>query len=113
MAQRAALARVLVNNPRLLLLDEPLGKLDSLTRMTLQAELVRLWQDARFTTLLVTHDVEEALLLAERIIIFSPRPARIVREIRVDASYPRHRDAPELQALRREILVSLGLDHEL
>ncbi|MBT2246362.1 MULTISPECIES: ABC transporter ATP-binding protein [Sphingobium] len=113
MAQRAALARVLVNNPRLLLLDEPLGKLDSLTRMTLQAELVRLWQDARFTTLLVTHDVEEALLLAERIIIFSPRPARIVREIRVNASYPRHRDAPALQALRREILVSLGHDHEL
>lgn len=113
MAQRAALARVLVNNPRLLLLDEPLGKLDSLTRMTLQAELVKLWRDARFTALLVTHDVEEALLLAERIVIFSPRPARIVREIRVDALYPRHRDASELQALRREILVSLGHDHEL
>ncbi|MDF0546022.1 ABC transporter ATP-binding protein [Sphingobium sp. H39-3-25] len=113
MAQRAALARVLVNNPRLLLLDEPLGKLDSLTRMTLQAELVRLWQDSRFTALLVTHDVEEALLLAQRIIIFSPRPAHVVREIHVDAAYPRHRDAPELQALRREILVSLGHDHEL
>ncbi|BBD03303.1 MULTISPECIES: ABC transporter ATP-binding protein [Sphingobium] len=113
MAQRAALARVLVNNPRLLLLDEPLGKLDSLTRMTLQAELVKLWKDAGFTALLVTHDVEEALLLAQRILVFSPRPARVVREIRVGAAYPRHRDAPELQALRREILVSLGHDHEL
>ena len=113
MAQRAALARVLVNDPRLLLLDEPLGKLDSLTRMTLQAEILSLWQDAGFTAVLVTHDVEEALLLAQRIIVFSDRPARIVREVTVDAAYPRHRDAPELQSLRRDILGSLGHEHEL
>lgn len=108
MAQRAALARVLVNNPRLLLLDEPLGKLDALTRMTLQAEILRLWRDAGFTVLLVTHDVEEALLLAQRILVFSPRPARIVREVLLPQSYPRHRDDPTLQELRRDILVSLG-----
>jgi len=113
MAQRAALARVLVNDPRLLLLDEPLGKLDSLTRMTLQAEILKLWQDAGFTAVLVTHDVEEALLLAQRVVVFSDRPARIVREITVDAAYPRHRDAPELQSLRRDILASLGHEHEL
>jgi ABC-type nitrate/sulfonate/bicarbonate transport system ATPase subunit len=77
MAQRASLARALVNDPALLLLDEPLGKLDSLTRLTLQAELVRLWQRNGFTALLVTHDVEEALLLSSRIIVFSDRPARI------------------------------------
>lgn len=113
MAQRAALGRVLVNDPRLLLLDEPLGKLDSLTRMTLQGELLKIWQTSRFTSLLVTHDVEEALLLAQRIIVFSDRPARIVCELEVPLSYPRHRDDPTLVALRREILVSLGHGHDL
>jgi ABC-type nitrate/sulfonate/bicarbonate transport system ATPase subunit len=109
MAQRASLARALVNDPALLLLDEPLGKLDSLTRLTLQAELVRLWQRNGFTALLVTHDVEEALLLSSRIIVFSDRPARIKAEFRFDKPSPRHRDDPELVTLRRSILGTLGL----
>jgi ABC-type nitrate/sulfonate/bicarbonate transport system ATPase subunit len=109
MAQRAALARALVNDPALLLLDEPLGKLDSLTRLTLQDELVALWRRVGFTALLVTHDVEEALLLASRIIVFSDRPAHIKTEFRMDKPYPRHRDDPHLIALRREILSALGL----
>jgi len=109
MAQRAALARALVNDPKLLLLDEPLGKLDSLTRLTLQEELVKLWRRRGFTAVLVTHDVEEALLLAGRIIVFSDRPGRIKAEFKVDKSYPRHRDDPEIVALRREILGTLGL----
>ena len=109
MAQRASLARALVNDPALLLLDEPLGKLDSLTRLTLQDELVALWRRVGFTALLVTHDVEEALLLASRIIVFSDRPARIRAEFAMDAAYPRHRDDPRLIALRREILATLGL----
>ena len=109
MAQRASLARALVNDPALLLLDEPLGKLDSLTRLTLQAELVRLWQRNGFTALLVTHDVEEALLLSSRIIVFSDRPARIKAEFRFDKPYPRHRDDPDLVTLRRSILGTLGL----
>jgi ABC-type nitrate/sulfonate/bicarbonate transport system ATPase subunit len=109
MAQRASLARALVNDPALLLLDEPLGKLDSLTRLTLQAELVRLWQRSGFTALLVTHDVEEALLLSSRIIVFSDRPARIKAEFLFDKPYPRHRDDPELVTLRRSILGTLGL----
>ncbi|MFG3756612.1 ABC transporter ATP-binding protein, partial [Klebsiella pneumoniae] len=75
MAQRVALARALVNDPRILVLDEPLGKLDSLTRITMQSELVSLWQRSGFTALLVTHDVEEALFLANRVIVFSDRPA--------------------------------------
>jgi NitT/TauT family transport system ATP-binding protein len=110
MAQRVALARALVNDPALLVLDEPFGKLDSLTRIRMQGELARLWQDARFSVLLVTHDVEEALLLANRVIVFSERPARVVAEVRNDAPYPRHRDDPKLVALRREVLAQLGLE---
>jgi NitT/TauT family transport system ATP-binding protein len=110
MAQRVALARALVNDPALLVLDEPFGKLDSLTRIRMQGELARLWRDARFSVLLVTHDVEEALLLADRVIVFSERPARVVAEVRNDAPYPRHRDDPKLVALRREVLAQLGLE---
>ena len=109
MAQRVALARALVNQPRHLLLDEPLGKLDSLTRIAMQGELVRLWQDAGFTALLVTHDVEEALILAQRVVVFSDRPARIVAEIGNDLPYPRHRDHPRIVELRSEVLSLLGL----
>jgi len=110
MAQRVALARALVNDPKILILDEPLGKLDSLTRITMQAELVSLWQRKGFTTLLVTHDVEEALFLANRVIVFSDRPARIKADIAVDRPYPRHRGDPRLAELRRNILGLLGLD---
>jgi len=110
MAQRVALARALVNDPRILVLDEPLGKLDSLTRITMQAELVSLWQRSGFTALLVTHDVEEALFLANRVIVFSDRPAKVTADIAVDRPYPRHRGDPHLADLRRQILGLLGLD---
>ena len=76
MAQRAALARALVNEPAVLLMDEPLANLDSLTRIAMQTELMALWQRERFTAFLVTHDVEEALFLAERVLVLSERPAR-------------------------------------
>jgi ABC-type nitrate/sulfonate/bicarbonate transport system ATPase subunit len=109
MAQRASLARAMVNDPALLLLDEPLGKLDSLTRLTLQGELVRLWQKRGFTALLVTHDVEEALLLSSRVIVLSDRPARIKATFDIPLPYPRHRDDGEIVALRRKILATLGL----
>ena len=108
MAQRVALARALVNDPRILILDEPLGKLDSLTRMTMQAEIASL-QRTGFTALLVTHDVEEAVFLANRVIVFSDRPARIKADIAVDRPYPRHRGDPKLAELRHEILGLLGL----
>jgi NitT/TauT family transport system ATP-binding protein len=100
MAQRAAL----VNDPQLLILDEPLGKLDSLTRITMQSELVSLWRRSGFTALLVTHDVEEALFLANRVVVFTDRPARTRAEIIVDLPYPR------LAELRREALGHLGID---
>jgi len=110
MAQRVALARALVNDPQLLVLDEPLGKLDSLTRIAMQSELVNLWQRAGFSALLVTHDVEEALFLANRVIVLSDRPARIAAELVVDLPYPRHRGDPRLAELRHEALKHLGLD---
>ena len=109
MAQRAALARALVNDPGLLILDEPLGKLDSLTRLQMQGELVRIWRDRGFSALLVTHDVEEALLMAGRVVVVSDRPARIRADLLVPLAYPRHRDDPELVRLRREVLGLLGL----
>jgi NitT/TauT family transport system ATP-binding protein len=110
MAQRVALARALVNDPKILVLDEPLGKLDSLTRITMQAELVSLWQRKRFTTLLVTHDAEEALFLANRVVVLSDRPARVKADILVERPYPRHRGDPYLADLRKQILGLLGLD---
>ncbi|MFJ4143865.1 ABC transporter ATP-binding protein [Pseudomonas sp. NPDC089734] len=109
MAQRVALARALVNEPRLLILDEPLGKLDSLTRIAMQQELIDLWQRQGYTALLVTHDVEEALLLANRVIVFSDRPASIKAQLTIERPYPRHRDDPYLVDLRRQILGLLGL----
>lgn len=86
MAQRA-----LVNDPALLILDEPLGKLDSLTRLAMQTELAALWQRAGLSVLMVTHDVEEALFMAQRVLVMGPRPARVLAELRVDLPYPRHR----------------------
>ncbi len=109
MSQRAALARALVNDPKLLILDEPLGQLDSLTRIAMQEELVSLWQRAGFTALLVTHDVEEAVFLASRVIVLSARPARITAEVANARPYPRHRGDPHLAELRREIMGYLGL----
>jgi NitT/TauT family transport system ATP-binding protein len=110
MSQRTALARALVNDPNLLILDEPLGQLDSLTRITMQGELVSLWQRKGFTALLVTHDVEEALFLAGRVIVLSERPAQIKAQVVNPLPYPRHRGDPCLAELRHEVFSNLGLD---
>lgn len=113
MAQRVAIARALVNDPKLLLLDEPFGKLDSLTRLSMQKELLQLWKQTGFTALLVTHDVEEALLLADRVIVFSDRPAQIVAEVAVEKPHPRRRDDAELVQLRQTLLEQLGVAHDV
>jgi NitT/TauT family transport system ATP-binding protein len=109
MAQRTALARALVNDPSVLLMDEPLANLDSLTRIAMQAELVRLWQQAGFTVFLVTHDVEEALCLAGRVLVMSNRPARVLADFAVDLPYPRHRADPRLATFRAQLVETLGL----
>lgn len=104
MAQRAALARALVNDPSVLLLDEPLGRLDALTRRDLQGELLRLWQERGFTAVLITHDVSEALVLADRLVVLSPRPARIREIVDITLDRPRDQSTPEFVALRARIL---------
>ena len=104
MAQRAALARALINHPKVLLLDEPLGALDAFTRMRMQDEVLRLWQARGTTMLLVTHDIDEAIYMSDRIVIMTPRPGRIERIIPVDLERPRDRSSPEFLRLRGAIL---------
>jgi ABC-type nitrate/sulfonate/bicarbonate transport system ATPase subunit len=107
MAQRVALARALINHPRVLLLDEPLGALDAFTRMRMQDEVLRLWETRRTTMLLVTHDIDEAIYMSDRIVIMTPRPGRIEKTIRVDIDRPRDRSSAEFLKLRGEILEML------
>ncbi|MBV9999211.1 MAG: ABC transporter ATP-binding protein [Verrucomicrobia bacterium] len=104
MAQRVALARALITHPKVLLLDEPLGALDAFTRMRMQEEVLRLWQARVTTMLLVTHDIDEAIYMSDRIFIMTPRPGRIDRVIPVELDRPRDRTSAEFLRLRSEIL---------
>jgi len=107
MAQRVALARALINHPRVLLLDEPLGALDAFTRMRMQDEVLQLWQARRTTMLLVTHDIDEAIYMSDRILIMTPRPGRVDETILVALERPRQRNSPEFLRLRGDILEHL------
>ena len=104
MAQRVALARALINHPKVLLLDEPLGALDAFTRMRMQDEVLRLWQARGTTMLLVTHDIDEAIYMSDRILIMAPRPGRVERTIEIDLERPRQRNTPDFLRLRGDIL---------
>src|SRR6202011_1410168 len=104
MAQRVALARALINHPKVLLLDEPLGALDAFPRMRMQDEVLQPWQARGTTTLLVTHDIDEAIYMSDRIVIMTPRPGRIDRIIPVDLARPRDRSSSKFLELRSEIL---------
>ena len=110
MQQRAELARALIVKPEILYLDEPFGALDALTRLRMRAELLRILSRERHTVLLVTHDVEEALQLADRVLVLSVRPARIQHVIEVKLPRPRALSSPELLALKASILHELGVD---
>jgi NitT/TauT family transport system ATP-binding protein/sulfonate transport system ATP-binding protein len=104
MAQRVSLARALVNQPKVLLMDEPLGALDAFTRMQMQDEILRIWQERKTTVVFVTHDVDEAVYMSDRIVIMSARPGKIQEIIDVPDGRPRARNNPDFIRLRTEIL---------
>jgi sulfonate transport system ATP-binding protein len=107
-AQRVSLARALVRDPRLLVLDEPFGALDALTRITMHGLVLGLWERHRPAVLLVTHDVDEALALADRVLVLAD--GRIAHESRIELDRPRDRDHHELTELRDRLLAELGVD---
>lgn len=104
MAQRVALVRSLINEPDILLLDEPLGALDAFTRMNMQDEILKIWQEKKQLAIMVTHDVDEAIYMGTRVIVMDSGPGRIVSDIRVDEAYPRDRSSASFVACRNEIL---------
>ncbi|MBQ8120951.1 MAG: ABC transporter ATP-binding protein [Ruminococcus sp.] len=104
MAQRVAIARALINEPKALLLDEPMGALDSFTRADLQDKLIELWKQKGTTMILVTHDIDEAIYLSDRIVIMTPRPGKISRIENVYLPRPPHRGGTEFLTLRKSIL---------
>ena len=103
MRQRLGIVRALANSPQLLLMDEPFGSLDSLTRERMQDDLVLIWGDERKAIFFITHSIEEALKLGDRVIVMSSRPGRIIREFRLTKARPRHADDPEIADLASQI----------
>ncbi len=114
MAQRAALARALVNHPKVLLLDEPFGALDAFTRLNMQDELLNIWRDRKTTTIMVTHDVDEAVYLSSRIFAMTPRPARLKEIIDVDLLLgdKRDRNSEAFWEVKKQVLQVLNFAHE-
>jgi sulfonate transport system ATP-binding protein len=111
-AQRVAIARALVTRPEVLLLDEPFSALDAFTRIDLQDHLLDLWADGRPTLLVVTHDVDEAIVLADRVLVMRPRPGRIYEEIVTDLPRPRDRQSAAFDFAKRRVLAALDRSHE-
>jgi sulfonate transport system ATP-binding protein len=109
MAQRVSIARALARHPKILLLDEPFSALDSFTRQKLQEHLLELWERARFTMVFVTHDLEEAAVLSDRIAVLRGHPGRLAKIVEVDLPRPRERSAEALQEIKREIVSELDL----
>jgi len=110
MAQRVAIARALVSRPRVLLLDEPFGALDAITRAYMQSELARIRERENITMIFVTHDVDEAIYLGDRVVVMARRPGRIRSEVPVDIARPRRRTDPAFNALKEKIIALLEQD---
>jgi sulfonate transport system ATP-binding protein len=111
MAQRAAIARALAPRPDVLLLDEPFSALDAFTRMRLQDALQQIWRTQRITALLVTHDIDEAIALAQQVVIMTPRPGRVREILPIELPYPRDRGSSAFAAYRRTLLAAFDLSH--
>lgn len=112
MKQRVAIARVLSMNPKILLMDEPFGALDAFTRMNLQEDLMKLWEKQNFTSLFVTHDIDEAVFLADKIVVMTNSPGRIKTIVPVELSRPRRRTSKEFVAIRNHVLEQYGYKDE-
>lgn len=104
MAQRVALVRTLISQPKILLLDEPLGALDAFTRMNMQDEILSMWRKSRQLALMVTHDVDEAIYMGTRVIVMDANPGRIIADIRIEEDFPRDRSSESFIAYRNMIL---------
>ena len=104
MAQRVALVRTLINEPEILLLDEPLGALDAFTRMRMQDEILNIWAEKKQLALMVTHDVDEAIYMGTRVLVMDANPGRIVADIKIDEAFPRDRSSDEFIKYRVDIL---------
>ena len=113
MKQRVEVARALAVNPDVLYLDEPFGALDSITRLQMRRELLRIWDAEKKTILFVTHDIEESVQLADRVVVMSQRPAHIRREIIIDIPHPRDISSPRYIDLRDQLFAEIGLAHQI
>ena len=113
MKQRLEVARALAVNPDMLLLDEPFGALDSITRLVMRGELLRIWREEGNTVIFVTHDIDEAVQLADRVAVMSGRPAKIQTVVNIDIPHPRDISSPRYLELRNGILEQLGLAHHV
>lgn len=113
MKQRVEVARALAVNPDVMFLDEPFGALDSITRMVMRGELLRIWEAERKTILFVTHDIDEAVQLADRVVVMSARPGRIQQIVPIDIAHPRDISSPRYLELRDGILNQIGLAHNV
>jgi ABC-type nitrate/sulfonate/bicarbonate transport system ATPase subunit len=113
MKQRVEVARALAVNPDMMFLDEPFGALDSITRLVMRGELLRIWEAERKTIIFVTHDIEEAVQLADRVVVMSARPAKIQKIVEIDIPHPRDISSPRYLELRDGIFEEIGLAHKV